>query len=423
MARTTTAEAVALIKAFEGLSLVAYPDPGSSDGLPFTIGYGHAGADVFPGDRITEDEAEELLRRDLRHFERGVEELIPGLRIHEYGAVVSWAYNVGLGAVGGSTLRRRILSGEDHQVVLREELPRWNKGGQGVMAGLVRRRQAEVEFAQLDAQRPSEGPGSDEETPSTPEDTERPLEGPGIVLLDFFRYFVGTENQVSAVSLLTDALLADAPHLLQDSADWVKEFRTEEEEKEVIEQPDQPYLPVPYLYQFDSASEHGARMCFSSSNAMLLEYLRPGSLRGADQADDAYLDQVLEFGDTTSAEAQVQALASYGLEAQFRMDGTSQMAKDLLSSNIPVPIGVLHYGDLNKGGPHGGGHWLVLVGFSDAEQCWYVHDSAGEMDVLHGGYVRSGPTDGRFQKYSYKNLNRRWMVAGEGDGWLIEAKP
>lgn len=420
MARTVTAEAVALIKEFEGLSLIAYPDPGTGS-KPYTIGYGHAGPDVHLGDVITEEEAEELLRIDLRRFESGVEDLIPGLLIHEYGALVSWAYNVGLGNVGESTLRRRINSGEDHYPVIAQELPRWNKGANGVMAGLVRRRDAEVAFAKQDAASPSEPPGSDEVTPSTPEATEDPSGSSQVVLLDFFRYFIGNEDQVAAVSILSDALMADAPHLLVDSAEWVREFRGQNAEQEIVNQPEDPYLNVPYLYQYDSESEMGARMCFSSSNAMLLEYLIPGSLRGQGQADDAYLDQVLQFGDTTSAEAQVAALASYGLEAQFRMDGTSRMAKDLISRNIPVPVGVLHQG--SSAAPSGGGHWIVLVGFNDLEGCWYVHDPAGEMNVAAGGYVSSGPLDGRFQKYSYKNLNPRWMVAGEGDGWLIEARP
>ena len=96
------------------------------------------------------------------------------------------------------------------------------------------------------------------------------------------------------------------------------------------------------------------------------------------------------------------------------------MAKDLIRAGIPVPVGVLHRGPVSA--PGGGGHWIVLVGFDDVQGCWYVHDPAGEMDLVGGGYVSSGPVDGRFQKYSYKNLNPRWMVAGEGDGWMIEAK-
>lgn len=236
-------------------------------------------------------------------------------------------------------------------------------------------------------------------------------------LTDFFAYYTGAPWQVSATRILEEDLKEYAPHLLLDSAEWIKEYRNGPPKEP--EQPEQPYLNVPYLYQYDSDTEQGARMCFSSSNAMLVEFLKPGTLRGTDQPDDAYLDQVLEYGDTTSAEAQVQALAHYGVEAQFRMDGTSQQVKDLIRSGVPVPVGILIRGHVSA--PGGGGHWIVLVGFDDLAQQWIVHDPAGELDCLNGGYVASGPTDGRFVRYSYKNLNPRWMVAGEGDGWLMEA--
>ena len=96
------------------------------------------------------------------------------------------------------------------------------------------------------------------------------------------------------------------------------------------------------------------------------------------------------------------------------------MAKAQLRQQSPVPIGVLHEGHVSQ--PVGGGHWVLLVGFDDLNEQWIVHDPNGEMDVVNGGYVSHGPTDGRFVRYSYKNLNRRWMVAGEGDGWFIEVR-
>lgn len=418
MARSICAEAVSLIKHFEGLMLSAYPDPGTGD-KPYTIGYGHAGPDVHLGDTITEDEAEELLRHDLIRFEQGVNDLLPGLSYHEFCACVSWAFNVGLGAVESSTLRKRILAGEDPQIVIAEELPRWNKGGSGVMPGLSRRRAAEVEHAMLDAQGGAEAPGEKPEAPDTTEPEEDAHSGTQIALIDFFRYFSDTDWQRSAVEILEEALANDAPYLLENGAEWVEEYRSAPE-PESIDNPFVVRLEVPYLYQYDSEVDGQAgRMCFSSSNAMLVEYLLPGSLKGAGQADDIYLDQVLEFGDTTSAEAQVAALGDYGIEAVFRTDGTTALVRGLLQSGVPVPIGVLHYGPVSA--PSGGGHWLVLVGYDDLSSEWICHDPAGEMDVVNGGYVRSGPTDGRYVRYSYQNLGSRWMVGGEGDGWLIEA--
>ena len=75
-------------------------------------------------------------------------------------------------------------------------------------------------------------------------------------------------------------------------------------------------LSVPWFVQLDSATDQGRRMCFSSSCAMLLAFLKPGVLSGAN-GDDQYLARVRQFGDTIAAAAQIQALASYGINARF----------------------------------------------------------------------------------------------------------
>ena len=75
-------------------------------------------------------------------------------------------------------------------------------------------------------------------------------------------------------------------------------------------------LSVPWFAQLDSATDQGRRMCFSSSCAMLLAFLRPGVLSGPN-GDDQYLARVRQCGDTTDPVAQIKALASYGNTAQF----------------------------------------------------------------------------------------------------------
>jgi lysozyme len=64
-----------------------------------------------------------------------------------YGALVSWGFNVGTGNVKSSTLIKRLNAGEDELKVIKEELPKWNKAGGKVLAGLTRRRKAEVALA------------------------------------------------------------------------------------------------------------------------------------------------------------------------------------------------------------------------------------------------------------------------------------
>ena len=109
-----------------------------------TIGYGHTNG-VYEGQIITESDAEELLRKDLMWFEEQVVSLIlPVLTQNEFDAIVSFTFNVGSGALSDSTFRRRINSGEQKALCFQEEFPRWTNGG---LAGLVRRRDAEVELA------------------------------------------------------------------------------------------------------------------------------------------------------------------------------------------------------------------------------------------------------------------------------------
>ena len=122
----------------------SYPDP-ASGGDPWTVGYGHTGPEVVPGYTISQPVADQLLRDDLDRFEKGISDQINvPLDQCEFDALVSWAFNCGLGATSDSTLRRRLNAGEDVNKVISEELPRWTSGG---MPGLVRRREAEVKLA------------------------------------------------------------------------------------------------------------------------------------------------------------------------------------------------------------------------------------------------------------------------------------
>ena len=139
----TSQDGIDLIKSFEGLRLESYYC--SSNVL--TIGYGHTNG-VYEGQVITEQDAEELLRKDLMWFEQEVSRLIlPKLTQHEFDAIVSFAFNVGSGALSDSTFCRRMNAGENKAKCFREEFPKWVNGPNGPLPGLVRRRDAEVELA------------------------------------------------------------------------------------------------------------------------------------------------------------------------------------------------------------------------------------------------------------------------------------
>lgn len=146
----TSDDGIELIKQFEGVRLLAYRD---SVGV-WTIGYGHTAAAGSPaptsGMRISDQDAEEILRRDLGKFERGVEGLVKvELQQHQFDALVSFAFNVGLGNLGQSTLLKKVNAQNFDQVPA--EFLKWNKAGGKELPGLTRRRHAEAAiFASVD---------------------------------------------------------------------------------------------------------------------------------------------------------------------------------------------------------------------------------------------------------------------------------
>lgn len=133
----TSQKGLDLIKEFEGLRLTAYLCPAKV----WTIGYGTTSG-VTKGTVITKERAEELLRQDVRKFEDSVTRLAKvKLNQHQFDALVSFAYNVGSGALGSSTLLR-VLNAGDYDAAA-GQFERWNKAGGQVLAGLTRRRAAE----------------------------------------------------------------------------------------------------------------------------------------------------------------------------------------------------------------------------------------------------------------------------------------
>jgi len=133
-----------LIKHFEGLFFDAYICPGGV----WTIGYGHTGlrhndGTVKRGRKVTLSEAEKLLKHDLRYFERAVDRLVKvPLNENQFGALVSFTFNVGEGALGRSTLLKKLNAGDYAGAA--KQFARWNRGGGRVLRGLTRRRAAEA---------------------------------------------------------------------------------------------------------------------------------------------------------------------------------------------------------------------------------------------------------------------------------------
>jgi GH24 family phage-related lysozyme (muramidase) len=183
-----------------------------------------------------------------------------------------------------------------------------------------------------------------------------------------------------------------------------------------------PLKVYPYR-QLDSATDQAARMCFSSSCAMLVEYLRPGTLKGPN-GDDQYLQTVRRFGDTTVVSAQLAALKHYGITARMEERADFLLIERQIAAGIPVPAAYIHRGGVHR--PTGFGHWLTIIGHTASGVI--VHDPLGEPDLISGATLNSS---GQSLTFSRENFGRRWMVEpvgggayryAPGKGWAIIAQ-
>ena len=225
-------------------------------------------------------------------------------------------------------------------------------------------------------------------------------------------------QQAGALQLQKAINQAD-PSLLVDNAEWLTSYRNNpppgtapwqapEHTRNNVTLP----LPVPYLHQQAMDDGQGYRDCFSTTGAMLAEYLgkEPKGVAG----ENAYNHIRATYGDTTTSQAQLAALRHLGLDAHYGTDGSPATLRHLLDSGHPVGLGLLHHGSTSH---PTGGHWVLAIGYTaDAVVC---HDPFGELDLVAGTWARQG-SGGEGVHYSWHNLMPRWCPGGS-DGWYLWA--
>lgn len=129
---------LALVRQFEGCKLKAYVCPAGV----LTIGWGRT-TKVKKGDACTQEQADKWLEEEYDAFEKKVRVLVKvPVSDNQLGALVSFAYNVGAGALATSTLLRKLNAGDYAGAA--EQFARWNKAGGKELAGLTKRRNAEA---------------------------------------------------------------------------------------------------------------------------------------------------------------------------------------------------------------------------------------------------------------------------------------
>ena len=211
-------------------------------------------------------------------------------------------------------------------------------------------------------------------------------------------------HQLAAFSALDQALSPDQQQAF--TADW--RAKGSPAAAPPAAKPTNPLTGFPWFPQLDNGPE-GWRQCQTSSIAMCLAYLGVGNIK--DDLD--YLQVVRRYGDTTSQAAHQLALKALGVRARFVINCSASQAQGELKAGLPLCMGILHKGHVSQ--PGGGGHWVVAYGF-DARH-FVVNDPYGELDLVHGTWVRTGGNSGKGLRYSYKNLNPRWQPEGAGSGW------
>lgn len=135
---TSSRNGLSLVQQFEGCKLKAYLCPA---GVP-TIGYGRTKG-VKLGDTCSQAQADAWLVEEYDAFEAGVRKLITVVvTANQLGALTSFAYNLGLGALRSSTLLKRLNAGDYAGAAA--QFARWDKAAGKTLAGLTRRRAAEA---------------------------------------------------------------------------------------------------------------------------------------------------------------------------------------------------------------------------------------------------------------------------------------
>ena len=228
-----------------------------------------------------------------------------------------------------------------------------------------------------------------------------------IDLHKFFEFYDSKNpKHVAAVEQLekdlNDSVLTD------DNSNWVRIFRTKPS-KPVNISLNSSILDVPYYPQTDNYT-NAERTCNSSACAMCLEYLKPGTLKGA-QGDDAYIQKVFAIGDTTDHSVQTKVLSNYGINSTFSYNLSFSTIDSELSAGRPVVIGILHRGSLSN---PSGGHMVCLIGKTEDGKSYICNDPYGN---LMDGYT-TDVYNGKRSIYPKEVLKYRWLEGGKDNtGW------
>ena len=135
-----------LIKKFEGCKLKAYKCPAGLWTISWGLTFYPDGTKVKEGDVITQQRADELFDIIVDDFAKKVDVLVKSnVSENNFSALVSFAYNVGIGNFQRSTLLRKV-NANPKDATIPAEMRKWVRANGEVLKGLVRRREAEAKL-------------------------------------------------------------------------------------------------------------------------------------------------------------------------------------------------------------------------------------------------------------------------------------
>lgn len=361
--------ALELIKHFEGFRAEAYRLPGEEG---WTVGFGRYGAKY--GEVTTKEKEEAWVIRRINATKKQIAHL--GFNKNQLEAVVSFIYNVGLGAFNSSTFLKRFQANDPKAS---EELLRWTKDSRGIsLEGLMRRRKAEKALF-------------DKPVENTPDTSTRQT----IDLVLAAKYTTGDlPHQNEAWQWLQR-------HIEPAALDYfANKYRDAPKEVKVSQSEEVRLLNFPLISQRDNPGNFDGdqradwlQTCNVTSCAMVINFLTKNKVT------PTQLDQIVrrKYGSRYVHKNLVKLMRDYGVISEFDVSTTHDEIKESLDAGNPV----IWSNKLTRGG-----HIAVVIGYNDSEGYYVIADPYGEPSPVNAARTSWKYKDVRTPyKLSYKSFD------------------
>ena len=351
---------------------------------------------------------------------------------NQQGALYSFAYNLGANFYRGANFTSITkvcdsISKWENLNWITKQFEKYRNPGSAAEVGLRRRRRAEAKLFCQPVKNVEFSPDKKEEKmdvsnvgfTSSTWLKFKPI--PSSELWDSQKIFVKQEEKINVKEIFPDAkqhtlLKLEHPRLAFDGKTYLEKVYVYTPHLK-FKQPKNVQvkkLDVPYFSQLDNDTYHhgpGSRQCNLTSCAMFLAALKPQlreepKLSSFKEFESYYGETLIKYGDTTSHEANTQALKDFGVETYFSYTLSLTDLMLCLKAGYPAVLG-LAYKD--------SGHIVVATGFNLDKEQIYIHDPYGIRYGTSNSYDIGA--NGAYDPYSFGTLEQIWLDMGAEAGW------